>query len=228
DAIAAALEDVGDRDVLVISGGVSAGRYDLVPEAVSAWGAELEFRGVHQKPGKPLLFARRGQGMVFGLPGNPLAAHLCFHRYVAPAVRALMGLDPRPTTDRGLLAGALRGDRVRTVFRLAAAVRTARVGVWNQSRREGPPTSSPQPRRTRCCGSSPGRRWPWATPSSSSGFAQAVRPSARQDCPARPRQGRRRPTWQRYRRRAPELLGRSCDRWRNVAATAASRPDRCP
>lgn len=74
-AIVAALEAMQDCELVVLTGGVSMGRYDLVPESFRQIGAERLFHKVSQKPGKPLLFARRGRQLFFGLPGNPLAAH---------------------------------------------------------------------------------------------------------------------------------------------------------
>ncbi|MCO5173210.1 MAG: molybdopterin-binding protein [Trueperaceae bacterium] len=119
DELVAALERQGSPDIVLLSGGVSAGRYDLVPEAISAWGAQIVFRGVRQKPGKPLLFARRRAALVFGLPGNPLSAHMCFHRYVRPAIRKAMGLDPHQAVDHGRLSRPWQGDAARTSFQLS-------------------------------------------------------------------------------------------------------------
>ncbi len=103
-------------DVLVISGGVSAGRYDLVPEALAQYGAEVIFHKVGQKPGKPLLVARRGNQLLFGLPGNPLACHFCFHHYVAAAVRKMQGLSPDRTIFFGRLKQAVQRSRERKFF----------------------------------------------------------------------------------------------------------------
>ena len=63
-AILAALEQLTDRDIVVLTGGVSTGQYDLVPESLVQFGAELVFHKVSQKPGKPLLFARRGPAVA--------------------------------------------------------------------------------------------------------------------------------------------------------------------
>lgn len=112
----AVLQRASKHDVVVLSGGVSAGRYDLVPQALSEWGATILFHGVAQRPGKPLLFATRGRQLVFGLPGTPLAAHLGFHRYVWAAVRSLLGLDVRPYTGSGVLTTARTVRGRRTVF----------------------------------------------------------------------------------------------------------------
>lgn len=118
EALGVALEQAAGHDVIVLTGGVSAGRYDLVPAAIAAWGGTTVFHGVRQKPGKPMLFATRDRTLVFGLPGNPLAAHLGFHRYVRAALLALMGIDPRPTGARGRLRQPVTVAGSRTVFQL--------------------------------------------------------------------------------------------------------------
>lgn len=120
-AIRAALDSVADRDIVLLAGGVSVGTYDLVPEALRQYGADMIFRKVAQKPGKPLLFARRGPQLLFGLPGNPLACHLCFHRYVAAAVRQLAGKPAESHPLLGRLTGAVKGARLRTFYATARA-----------------------------------------------------------------------------------------------------------
>jgi molybdopterin molybdotransferase len=116
EALLGTLQALDRVDVIVTCGGVSAGRLDLIPDAVAAWGGHTVFHGVLQKPGKPLLFATRGRQLVFGLPGNPLSAHICFHRYVRAALLAMMGRDARPSSGTGTLerSVAVRGGR--TVF----------------------------------------------------------------------------------------------------------------
>lgn len=104
-----------ESDMVILTGGVSAGKYDLVPDAIESYGAEIVFHKVMQKPGKPLLFARRGPRLFFGVPGNPLACHLCFNRYIAPAIRKMMGKDPAASVDKGRIATDVvpRGSRTR-------------------------------------------------------------------------------------------------------------------
>jgi molybdopterin molybdotransferase len=114
--IADALRQMDDREVILISGGVSVGRYDLVPGIVAEFGAETVFHKVAQKPGKPLLLARRGRQLIFGLPGNPLSCHLCFHRYVAPAVRRMQGMSAAREVLQVPLAEPLVPKRGRTHF----------------------------------------------------------------------------------------------------------------
>jgi molybdopterin molybdotransferase len=89
------------RDVVLLSGGVSVGRYDFVPQIVKEIGARIQFHKVAIKPGKPLLYATLGRNQhIFGLPGNPLSALTGFHEFVLPAIQHLSGLreqDCRPS-----------------------------------------------------------------------------------------------------------------------------------
>jgi molybdenum cofactor synthesis domain-containing protein len=119
EAIAQALARAAEADIVLLSGGVSAGRYDLVPAALVGARAEVIFHGVAQKPGKPLLFARTGRQLLFGLPGNPLGSHFCFHRYVAASVRRWLGLPALPVPETARLATALDRLPERTLFQPA-------------------------------------------------------------------------------------------------------------
>ena len=89
--IHACLREASRADVVLTSGGVSVGDLDLVKDALDALGVERLFWQVAQKPGKPLAFGRLGDRLVFGLPGNPVSALVCFHLYVRPALRRLQG-----------------------------------------------------------------------------------------------------------------------------------------
>lgn len=83
---------LADHDLLILSGGVSRGKFDFLPQVLSELGVEQRFHRVAQKPGKPLWFGmgNGGQG-VFALPGNPVSALVCFARYVLPALDQLNG-----------------------------------------------------------------------------------------------------------------------------------------
>jgi molybdopterin molybdotransferase len=84
------------HDVVVLSGGVSMGRFDLVPRVLQELGVEVVFHKVAQRPGKPLWFGVAPSGAaVFALPGNPVSTLLCLARYVVPALYASMGQSPR-------------------------------------------------------------------------------------------------------------------------------------
>ncbi|TWU07607.1 molybdopterin molybdotransferase MoeA [Stieleria varia] len=81
-----------DSDVVVLTGGVSMGDYDHVPDAVVSAGAEIVFHGLPIRPGKPILGAVTGDGkLVLGLPGNPVSATVCGHRFLLPLAAKISG-----------------------------------------------------------------------------------------------------------------------------------------
>ncbi len=81
--------------VLVLAGGVSAGKLDLVPGVLREMGVEPLFHKVEMKPGRPVYFGIRNDALIFGLPGNPVSAFVCFELFVRPALRRLAGrTDP--------------------------------------------------------------------------------------------------------------------------------------
>jgi molybdopterin molybdotransferase len=121
ESLAAALHRASEVDLVLLSGGVSAGRYDLVPAAIEAYGATPVFHKVTQKPGKPLLFAKKGGQLIFGMPGNPLSGHFCFVRYVEPVVRRMMGCHAEEPNREGRLATELEVSSERTLFLQARA-----------------------------------------------------------------------------------------------------------
>jgi molybdopterin molybdotransferase len=93
------------HDFVVLSGGVSMGRFDHVPRALRELGVEEVFHRVAQRPGKPLWFGVSREGRaVFGLPGNPVSALVCLVRYVVPALLAAIGA--RPATVEATPLGA--------------------------------------------------------------------------------------------------------------------------
>jgi molybdopterin molybdotransferase len=93
------------HDVLVLSGGVSMGRFDLVPQVLGELGVRTIFHKVAQRPGKPLWFGVAPSGAaVFGLPGNPVSTLVCLTRYVLPALRGSLGQTPQPVQRMALAA----------------------------------------------------------------------------------------------------------------------------
>ena len=86
-----ALKKAGPADLLVLSGGVSVGDYDLVRNELVAAGVRPVFWQVRIKPGKPTFFGTRGRQLVFGLPGNPTSALVMFHLFVRPAIDIALG-----------------------------------------------------------------------------------------------------------------------------------------
>jgi molybdopterin molybdotransferase len=87
---------LADNDVLILSGGVSAGKADFVPAVLTRLGVQQRFHKIEQKPGKPLWFGTTENKTVFGLPGNPVSTVLCACRYVLPYLRISLGLAPAP------------------------------------------------------------------------------------------------------------------------------------
>lgn len=78
-------------DVVLLSGGVSMGDYDLVKPALRQLGAEIHFERVAMHPGKPTVFATRGHQLIFGLPGNPVSVAVAFALFARPALRRMLG-----------------------------------------------------------------------------------------------------------------------------------------
>ena len=99
---------IGDglkADVLILSGGVSAGVLDLVPQTLQESNVEQIFHKVKLKPGKPLWFGKlRGENptLVFGLPGNPVSSFVCFHLFVKPTIEAMCGVKTTRTFTAAL------------------------------------------------------------------------------------------------------------------------------
>jgi molybdenum cofactor synthesis domain-containing protein len=79
------------HDLVITSGGVSMGDYDLVKAALKGIGAEIYFDKVAIRPGKPTVFARRARTFFFGLPGNPVSTSVTFNVFARPAIRAMLG-----------------------------------------------------------------------------------------------------------------------------------------
>ena len=94
-------------ELVLLTGGVSAGDFDFVPRCLAELGANMLFHGVAVKPGKPTLFAHRGGRFIFGLPGNPVSSFVIFEIFVKPFLYRWMGLDWNPRLFRARL-----GERV--------------------------------------------------------------------------------------------------------------------
>ena len=138
ESLEEALSKMAFCRIILFSGGVSAGKYDLVGQVLESWGAQIVFHRVKQKPGKPLLFACKADQLCFGLPGNPLSAHFCFHRYVAPVLRKLSGKGSDSDCSAGTLTAPVtnRGDRMRFIPGRAKRSRNA-SGEWEVEPLEG-------------------------------------------------------------------------------------------
>jgi molybdopterin molybdotransferase len=109
EALLSAITRAQGADLLVVSGGVSAGDYDLVEPALQQAGFTPFFTGVAIKPGAPLVFGRLGALLVFGLPGNPVSAQVTFELFVRPCLRRMQGARSlsRPRVPVELVSAAL-------------------------------------------------------------------------------------------------------------------------
>lgn len=120
---------LGEQDVLVLSGGVSKGKFDYVPETLKALGVEEVFYQVAQRPGRPMWFGVGPAGqLVFGLPGNPVSTLVCLVRYVLPALRAALGQRHRPLA-RVQIAEALAGRKMTYFMPVVLQPEAAMPGV---------------------------------------------------------------------------------------------------
>lgn len=111
--IRAKLEQAGAADLILTSGGVSVGDYDLVKQILAEQG-NIDFWRVRMKPGKPLAFGLLGQTPLLGLPGNPASAAVTFELFGRPAIRRMLGCAQveRPLVQARLMGSDIpRGDR---------------------------------------------------------------------------------------------------------------------
>ncbi|MFP7672791.1 gephyrin-like molybdotransferase Glp [Marivita sp. S0852] len=102
-----AFELAEGADLIVTIGGASVGDYDVVANIAPQLGFDQTFYKVAMRPGKPLMAGRFGKAMMIGLPGNPVSAMVCGHVFIAPVIRALLGL---PATQAPRLRAALAED----------------------------------------------------------------------------------------------------------------------
>ncbi|NNE61687.1 MAG: molybdopterin molybdotransferase MoeA, partial [Woeseia sp.] len=108
--------ELAASDVLVLSGGVSMGKADYVPQVLAALGVKQLFHRVSQRPGKPLWFGSGTEGQaVFALPGNPVSALTCCRHYVLPALLAASGMPALPAMN-AILADDYRFAPALTCF----------------------------------------------------------------------------------------------------------------
>ena len=113
----ALLRAAADRDIVITSGGVSMGDYDLVKAALLEIGAEIFFDKVKIRPGKPIVFARREQSFFFCLPGNPVSTSVTFNVFVRPAIRKMQHDGaPLVSSVTALLAHTLKDGSSRRSY----------------------------------------------------------------------------------------------------------------
>ncbi|MGL1932291.1 MAG: molybdopterin molybdotransferase MoeA [Desulfotalea sp.] len=101
-------------DIVICTGGVSVGKHDHVKSSVEFNGYKEIFWRIKQKPGKPLFFAKKDSTLLFGLPGNPVSAFMCFTHYIRPVIGYLNGLNFGWPMVAGVALADIKNDGKRT------------------------------------------------------------------------------------------------------------------
>ena len=106
----------GGNDIILCTGGVSVGKHDHVKEAAEEVGFSELFWKIRQKPGKPLYVARRENTLLFGLPGNPVSAFMCFQNFVIPSLASLQGVQILQKSVTAVAQATVVNDGKRTNY----------------------------------------------------------------------------------------------------------------
>jgi molybdopterin molybdotransferase len=105
DKIYEAIEELLNTcDLVLVSGGVSAGDFDYVPAILQELSVQLHFEKVAIKPGKPTVFGTWNKKIIFGVPGNPVSAFVVFEIFIKPLLFRMMGYDFHPQEIQGILS----------------------------------------------------------------------------------------------------------------------------
>jgi molybdopterin molybdotransferase len=94
------IEVLKSHTFIILSGGVSKGKFDFIPSALEKVGIRKLFHQVTQRPGKPFWFGRNEHQVIFALPGNPVSTYLCFYRYIKPWIVASTGVQSNKSFAR--------------------------------------------------------------------------------------------------------------------------------
>lgn len=137
DDIHALIQTIGEGletcDIVALSGGVSAGDYDLVQDGMRDLGVEVLFDRIRMKPGKPLTFGVKGARQVFGLPGNPVSSVVGLELLMRPAIRKMQGMtDVHLPTVRTVLSADFRQTPGRKQFVPAHSIQDEN-GAWKST-----------------------------------------------------------------------------------------------
>jgi len=122
-----------EQDILIVSGGVSMGKYDLVEQVFAEFGVEILFDKIAMKPGKPTVFGQTARTFVFGLPGNPISTMVSFHMFVRPLILFLLKAeDTTPKVLGAKLEAPAKCDPERAAL-VPALVRFDAGQYWIQT-----------------------------------------------------------------------------------------------
>ena len=118
-----------ENDILIVSGGVSMGDFDYIPEALKDLEYDIILHGLSIKPGKPSLFAKKNDKAVFGLPGNPVSSFVIFNILILPYINACYGLDYKENYFMATLTTAISKKESDRVEYLPAVVESNTDGI---------------------------------------------------------------------------------------------------
>jgi molybdenum cofactor synthesis domain-containing protein len=123
EKLKSSVADALGTDIMIITGGVSVGKYDLTKDALHALGAQIFFEKVRVKPGKPLVFAKLNDTLIFGLPGNPVSAAVTFYLFVRSAILQMQGASQTSLrVGTAVVRRAVRAAKERETFLPASLV----------------------------------------------------------------------------------------------------------
>jgi molybdenum cofactor synthesis domain-containing protein len=110
-------EAANAADIVIVTGGVSVGKYDLTKPALESLGASILFDRVELKPGKPAVFAMRKKNLFFGLPGNPVSVAVTFFLFVRHAVMRMQGAsEPKLPGGFAVLENKIKANKERDTY----------------------------------------------------------------------------------------------------------------
>ncbi len=125
------LENALDSDLIITTGGVSVGKYDLIQKALSKFKNKIEFWKIAMRPGKPLLFSKINKTPLMGLPGNPVSSGVCSLIFVNIAIRKMLGDNSSfPNFENGVLNGKmLKNDKRLDFVRAKSSYNNGKLNV---------------------------------------------------------------------------------------------------
>ncbi|MDO9382878.1 MAG: molybdopterin molybdotransferase MoeA [Hyphomicrobiaceae bacterium] len=125
-SLSAKIAEADGADILITIGGASVGDHDLVGPMLQESGAAIDFWRIAMRPGKPLMFGRRGTQRVLGLPGNPVSCLVTARVFLVPLIRAMLGLDAGTDLETAVLSAPIEANGPRQHYmRASLALRGA-------------------------------------------------------------------------------------------------------
>ncbi|MQY76763.1 MAG: molybdopterin molybdenumtransferase MoeA [Spirochaeta sp.] len=125
------LTAIAENDIVLLSGGVSMGKFDYVPSVLKENGVDIKFHRIAFKPGKPTLFGIKGETFIFGLPGNPVSTFVIFEVFVKVLIYRWQGIDYQPAYKRAKLTESIKRRNTERVEMLPVRVTGDEIELLN-------------------------------------------------------------------------------------------------